>query len=354
MATIHDIAKELNITASTVSRALKNHPRISEATKKAVLKAAKKLNYQPNHIAAALRNGKSNIVGIIVPTLDRSFFGSIIRGIEEVANRSNYHVLICQSYDDYEREVATVEALMKARVDGIMVSYAKTTENFDHFQRAYSQGIPLVLFDRTFQGLDVSRVVIDDYLGAYMATEHLIEQGCTRIAHLTSFKKISIYKERLRGYREALEAHGLPYRAEYVKESNMQYEDGRNDMEELLALKEVPDAVFSASAFAVMGALEVCKERNISVPADIALVGFANETFMKFCEPPLTTVDQQSRSIGNAAAGIFLEQIAAGQGKFVPKRIVLTPELIVRASSLKKKAPASPKNSRTEAADEKA
>ena len=192
MATIHDIARELNITASTVSRALKDHPRISDATKKAVLKAAKKLNYQPNHIAAALRNGRSKVIGIIVPTMDRSFFGSIIRGIEEVANRANYNVMICQSHDAYQKEVATVEALLSARVDGIMVSFAKEDENFDHFKKVRDKGIPLVLFDRSFQGLDVSRVVLDDYQGGYQGVEHLIQQGYRRIAHFTSLRKISI------------------------------------------------------------------------------------------------------------------------------------------------------------------
>jgi LacI family transcriptional regulator len=296
---------------------------------------AKRLNYQPNHIAAALRNGRSNIIGIIVPTADRSFFGSVIRGIEEVAKNAHYNVMICQSHDDYESEVSTVEALLNARVDGIIVSFAKNTENFDHFRKVYDKGIPLVLFDRSFQGLDVSRVVIDDYLGAYQATEHLIQQGCRRIAHFTSLKKISIYKERLRGYREALEAYNIPYRNELVLESYLQYEDGRVGLDQLLQLKELPDAIFSASAYSAVAALSACKEKGITVPEQIAIVGFANEDFTSFCDPPMSTVDQQSMQIGNAAAEIFLEQISVGRQRFVPKRIVLTPELIVRRSSLK-------------------
>lgn len=335
MATIHDIARELNITASTVSRALQDHPRISEATKKAVLKVAKQLNYQPNHIAAALRNGKSKIIGIIVPTADRSFFGAVIRGIEEVANKARYNVMICQSHDDYNKEVTTVEALLNARVDGIIASFAKGTENFDHFAKAKEKGVPVVLFDRSYQGLDVSHVVIDDYLGAYQAVEHLIQQGCKRIAHFTSVKKISIYKERFRGYREALEAHGMPFEKELVIESNLQYDDGRTGMAQFLQMENRPDAVFSSSAYSAVGAMEVLKENNIVIPHEIALVGFSNEAFTSFCDPPLTTVDQQCMLIGNAAADIFLEQIAADAGKFVPKRIVLMPELIIRKSSLR-------------------
>ncbi len=239
-ATIHDIAEKLNITASTVSRALRDHPRISAETKKAVLRLAQKLNYQPNHIAAALRNGKSNIIGIIVPTVDRSFFSSVIRGIEEIANASHYNVMICQSYDNYEKEVATVEALLNAQVDGIIASHGKETKDFSHFLKAKERGIPVILFDRWNNDLEVSQVAIDDYLGAYKATEHLIQQDCKRIAHFTSTLDISIFKERLRGYREALVNNGLKYEESLVVSSNLQAEDGRNSMLQLLKSKRNP------------------------------------------------------------------------------------------------------------------
>ena len=336
--TIHDIAEKLNITASTVSRALKDHPRISEATKKAVLKAAQKLNYQPNHIAAALRNGRSNIIGIIVPTADRSFFSSVVRGIEEIANKASYNVMMCQTYDQFAKEVASVEALMNARVDGIIASIAKETENFDHYKKLKEKGIPLILFDRSNDELEVSNVIIDDFLGAYKAVEHLIQQGCTRIAHFTSVKKVSIYRERFRGYREALEAFKLPFDESLVVESNLQLEDGRQSMEKLLALAKRPDAVFSSSDYGAMGALQVLKEKGIKVPKDIAIVGFSNESFTSFSEPTLTTVDQHSMRMGNAAAEIFLEQISSGNKVFIPKKTVLKPDLIIRNSSLKKGA----------------
>ena len=333
--TIHDIAKKLNVTASTVSRALKDHPRISQETKKAVLKVAQKLNYQPNHIAAALRMGRSNILGIIVPTADRTFFSSVIRGVEEIANKSHYNVMICQTYDNYEKEVATVEALLNARVDGIITSHAKETLNFEHFRKVKAKGIPLILFDRSNDEFEVSNVVIDDFLGGFKATEHLIQQGCKRIAHFTSTLKISIYKERLRGYREALLKHGLPYDDCLVVESNLQLEDGRNSMLQLLKLKTLPDAVFSSSAYGAMGTLQVLKEKKIRVPDQVALVAFSNEPFTSFTEPALTTVDQHPVRMGNAAAEIFLEEIAAGNKKFIPQKIVLKPELIIRGSSLK-------------------
>lgn len=336
-ATIHDIAAKLNITASTVSRALKDHPRISEETKKAVLKAAQKLNYQPNHLAAALRNGRSKILGIIVPTVDRTFFSSVVRGIEEIANGKGYNVMICQSHDDYDKEVATVEALLNAQVDGIIASLAKGSDSYDHFLKVKEKGIPLIMFDRALDELEVSQIVIDDYLGAYKAVEHLIQQGCKRIAHFTGLKKLSIYRERLRGYKEALQAYKIPYDDSLVIESGMQLEDGRKSMEKLLKLSKKPDAVFSASAYGAMGALQVCKERSIAIPGDIAIVGFSHEAFLSFCEPPITTVDQHSTEMGNAAAELFFDQLAGvGNPKFIPQKTVLKPELIVRASSQKK------------------
>jgi LacI family transcriptional regulator len=336
-ATIHDIARKLNITASTVSRALKDHPRISAETKKAVQKAAQKLNYQPNNIAAALRNGKSNIIGIIVPTADRTFFSSVVRGIEEIANTAKYNVMICQTYDNYEKEVSTVEALLNARVDGIIVSHGKETQNFDHFLKVKERGIPIILFDRSNDELEVSNVVIDDFLGAYKATEHLIQQGCKRIAHFTNARKISIFKERLRGYREALLDNGLKFDESLVVDSNLQLEDGRNSMEQLLKRKDIPDGVFSSSAYGILGAMQVLKEKGFKVPEDVALVGFSNEPFTSFTEPPLSTIDQHPMRMGNAAAEIFLEEVAVKDKKFIPQKIVLKPELIIRQSSLRKK-----------------
>jgi LacI family transcriptional regulator len=334
--TIHDIAKKLNITASTVSRALKDHPRISLETKKAVQKAALKLNYQPNHIAAALRNGRSNILGIIVPTADRTFFSSVVRGIEEIANNARYNVMICQTYDNYEKEVATVEALLNAQVDGIIASHSKETVNFDHYKKVKEKGIPLILFDRSNDELEVSHVVSDDYLGGYKATEHLIQQGCKRIAHFTNTRKISIYKERLRGYRQALLDNKMEYDESLVVESLLQLEDGRTSMLQLLKLKQIPDAVFSASAYGAMGAMQVLKENGYKIPEQVALVAFSNEPFTSFTEPALSTVDQHSMRMGNAAAEIFLEEISSVNEKFIPQKIVLTPELIIRGSSLKR------------------
>lgn len=334
--TIHDIAEKLNITASTVSRALNDNPRISENTKKQVLKMAKQLNYQPNHIASALRSGKSKLIGVVVPTANRNFFSSVVRGIEEIANNLDYKVIISQSYDTYKKEVETLDALLNARVDGIIASIAKTTENFEHFQKVLDKGIPLVLFDRTTNELEVSEVVIDDYLGAYQVVDHMIKGGSKRIVHFTSPKKVNIYRDRLRGYEDALRDRGLTFDPELVEESNLQLEDGRKSMENIIK-KGIPfDAVFSSSDYAAMGAMQVLKEKGFKIPEQVMVAGFGNEPFTSFTDPPITTVDQKSIPMGHVTAETFFALMKNDNKDAVPQKTVLKPELIIRDSTQKK------------------
>ncbi|MEB2781064.1 LacI family DNA-binding transcriptional regulator [Algoriphagus sp. C2-6-M1] len=334
-ATIHDIAEKLQVTASTVSRALNNNPRISDATKKKVLKVAKELNYQPNNIASALRSGKSRLIGVVVPTANRNFFSSVIRGIEEIANTLNYKVVITQSYDDYEKEMQTVEALLNAQVDGVIASIGKTTENVDHFKKILKKGIPLVLFDRVTNELDVSQVVIDDYYGAFQATEHLINEGCSRIVHFSNSQNINIYKERKRGYEDALVKHGIPVDPQLIIFSKLQLDDGRRCMQEIIDSKIAFDAVFSSSDYSIMGAMQVLKENGYKLPQDVKLVGFGDEPFTSFTDPTLTTVNQKSIPMGNITAETFFEILGQkDQTKNIPKKTILKPELIIRNSSI--------------------
>ncbi|MBD8490581.1 LacI family DNA-binding transcriptional regulator [Echinicola sp. CAU 1574] len=335
-ATIHDIASKLGITASTVSRALNNHPRISDATKKLVQKAAKEVNYQPNNIAAALRNGKSKLIGIVVPTANRNFFSSVVRGIEEIANQLNYKVIISQSYENFEKEKQTVDALLSARVDGIIMSIGKNTDDFEHLERVLEKGIPLVLFDRITEELEVNQVVIDDYIGAYKSVEHLIENGYSKIAHFTNPRKINIYSERLRGYTDALKDNGIKFDQDLIIESNMQLEDGQQSALKMLEDGIDFDAIFSSSDYAAMGALQVLKDKGISVPEEVGIAGFGNEPFTSFTTPSLTSVDQVSIPMGNVAAELFFELLKADPKKFIPQKTVLKPELIIRGSSTRK------------------
>jgi LacI family transcriptional regulator len=303
----------------------------------AVRKVARQLNYQPNHLAAALRNGKSKIIGIIVPNVDRTFFSAAVKGIEEVANQSGYNVMICQSHDDHDKEVGTVEALINARVDGIIASHGMYPKNLDHFLKAKESGIPLIMFDRSSDELGVSQVVIDDVKGAYLATEHLIQQGCKRIAHFTGNLDVNIFAQRYQGYREALSDYKIKFDERLVIRSFLQLDDGVESMRKLLKLENPPDAVFSASAFSIMGALLVLRENKLKVPEDVALVTFSDEPFTWFSDPTISTVDQHSTEMGKSAAELFFNQLENGSKKFKPQKTVIQTKLIVRQSSLKKK-----------------
>ncbi len=336
--TIYDIAKHLDVTASTVSRALKNNSRISDATKLLVRETAKKLNYQPNNIAAALRKGKSNVVGIIIPMADRNFFASIIRGIEEIVNDAGYNVIICQSNDSTEKEISNIGTLLESQVDCIMASYAKSTTNFDHYKEIVDRDVPLILFDRlheSLESLDVDAVVIDDYIGAYKATQHLIDQGCRRIAHFSGPEHVSIYKERKRGYEDALIQNNIGLDESLILESDLKLKAGKDLTETILQWNQLPDAIFSSSDYSAIGAMEVLKSNQVRVPEQVAIVGFSNESFTSFVEPSLSTVDQHSKKIGQYAANLFLDIMKKSKGEHTATKTVLSPELIIRKSSLK-------------------
>lgn len=340
--TITDIARQLNTTPSTVSRALADHPRISDEMKKAVWEMVDKLNYQPNSIASALRKGKSNIIGVIVPTSDRQFFASFIRGIEEIVRNEGYHLMICQSDDQFVKEKSSIDTLLNIRVDGIIASVAKETSNISHFQKVKSQGVPLVLYDRVIESLDVNMVISDDYLGAYQAVVHLIEQGCKRIAHFAGKQHIHIYQNRLKGYLQALEDHHLTASEELIIESDLiqdtysivqtGYEMGK----QLMGLSNPPDGLFSSSDFAAIGAINYFKSEDIAIPEQIALVGYSNDFSASVIEPGLTSLDQHTIRMGNLAAEQFLNQVRTKPEEFLSQKTILTPELIVRESSLKK------------------
>ncbi|MDX1642223.1 MAG: LacI family DNA-binding transcriptional regulator [Balneolaceae bacterium] len=339
--TISDIAKELNVTPSTVSRALGNHPRISDSTKKAVWDMVEKLNYQPNNIASALRKGKSNIIGVIVPTSDRQFFASFIRGIEEIVRDEGYNLMICQSDDQYSKERSGIDTLLNIRVDGIIASVAKETTEFSHYEKVKKQGVPLVLYDRVIESLDVNLVVSDDFLGAYKGVSHLIEQGCTRIAHFAGQQHIQIYQKRLEGYLQALREHNIPVDNNIIIESDLirdKYrilQTSREMTKKLLEMPNMPDGIFSSSDFAAIGAIKILKEKNVKIPDEIALVGYSNDFSASMIEPSLTSLDQHTLEMGNLAAKHFLSQMENPEN-FTQIKTKLKPKLIVRESSLRK------------------
>ena len=334
--TIKDIANVLNISTAAVSKALHNDSRISEKTKKAVRQVAENLNYQPNHLASALRSGKSKLIGVIVPKTNSNFFSSVIHNIEEGLNKEGYNIIITQSNESYKKECANIDALLFTQVDGIIASMANETVDLAHYEKIKAAGIPLITFDRGENDLNVDYIGIDDYNSSHIIVDHLVEQGCKRIAHIGGFKRTRIYNNRIRGYIDALKKHNLPLDKELLIESNLTKEDGRLKMQNLLNLENRPDAVYVAGDYAALGVLELIKEQNISIPDEIALVGFGNEPFTDMVSPKITSVNQHSYEIGRIAAKTFLEYKDQDQLKQTLKKNILEAELIVRASSKRK------------------
>ncbi len=335
--TIKDIANELGITPSAVSKALNNHPRISDKTKEAVKGIAQKLNYQPNHLASALRKGKSNLVGVIVPRTNSNFFSSVIQNIEEVLNKKGYNIIITQSNESYQKECDSIDTLLYTQVDGIIASMANETVDLEYYEKIKSKGIPLILFDRGENDLNVDYIGIDDYNSSHIIVEHLLEQGCKRIAHIGGFKRTRIYNNRIRGYVDALKKYDLPLDDELLMESNLTTEEGRKKMQQLLNLKNRPDAVYVAGDYAALGALQVLNENNIKIPDEIALVGFGNEPFTDMVTPNITSIAQHSAKIGKLAAETFLNYTKKETVSQELNKQILDAELIIRDSSNKNK-----------------
>ena len=334
--TIIDIARALNITAATVSRALNDHPAIRETTKKAVKDAALKLKYQPNKLASSLRLGKSNIIGVIIPSAEINFFGSVIHGIEKMANENNYNVLIYQTNESYEYEKRGVQTFLQSQVDGILASISKETINLDHYNEIKKRGVPLILFDRVSDALDVSSVVVNDYAGAFEATKHLIEQGCKRIAHIGGQQHVNIFNLRLKGYIDALNVHNIAVNEDLIIYGKVSIESGKECMRHLIQADLMPDGVFAVEDFTALGALQAIKSFKIEVPQEIALIGFANEAFGEYVTPSLSTVNQQTVRMGEEAARLFFEGLEKNEVyQTKSRKLVLQPELIFRDSSLK-------------------
>lgn len=331
--TIKDIASVLRITPSAVSKALNNHPRISQQTKEAVIQVAENLNYQPNHLASALRKGKSNLVGVIIPRANSNFFSSIIEKIEDILNEEGYNVIISQSNESFEKECRSIDALLFTQVDGIIASMANETTKLNYYNKIKQKGIPLVMFDRGENDLNVDYVGIDDYMSSQIVINHLVEQGCKRIAHISGFSHTRIYKNRIKGYVDTLKKHNLNVDDELIYECKLSKREGKEIMKKILKLPIKPDGVYVSSDYAALGALEVLKDENIRVPEDIALVGFSNEPFSAIVNPGISSIEQHSEKIGELAAKTFLERIANPEKEVSLNKMILKPKLIVRASS---------------------
>jgi LacI family transcriptional regulator len=338
--TIKDIARELGISPSTVSRALKDHPDISPDTKKAVNELAEKLNYQPNIVALSLRQSKTNTIGVIIPEIVHFFFSTVISGIEDVAYSAGYNVILAQSNESQTREISDIKALFNSRVDGMLMSVSRETTNFDHIESMLAKGVPIVFFDRVYDTGQASKIIVDDFTGAKEATLHLIDQGCKRIAHIEGPPNLDISKQRLEGYKEALKEHNMPFNKELVAICpSGTIEEGKKATEKLLSLKNPPDAIFATNDPAAMGAMQAIKVKGLKMPDDVALVGFSNWFFSSLMDPPLSSVDQPGFEMGQEAAKLLIRQIEKQEKDdedITPETKILKTRLIIRESSQKK------------------
>ncbi len=331
--TIIDIAKELNISKSTVSRALTGHPSVNPETRKAVLELAGKMDYQRNMLALSLVTSRSNTLGIIVPEFLTSFFPQVVIGAQEIASKAGYNVIVSQSNESYETEVANSKVMLANRVDGILVSVTKETRNFDHFNVFQRKGIPIVFFNRVCEEMSVPKVVVDDYEGAFRAVEHLIQTGKKRIAHLAGPDSLLISRKRLNGYLDALRKYNLPVIDELIISYDLTVEKAKIYVKHLLELPQPPDALFAINDPTAIEAMQVIKAKGLTMPQDIAVVGFSNDYASALIEPGLTTVAQPIREIGKTAAQLLLEQMDRDIADWKAMTKVLKTELIIRGSS---------------------
>ncbi|MBN2519416.1 MAG: LacI family DNA-binding transcriptional regulator [Bacteroidales bacterium] len=329
--TIKDIAKQMGVSPSTVSRALKDHPDIGYETREAIKKLAKELNYKPNLIALSLRHSKTYTIGVIIPEMVHYFFSTVISGIEEVAHEAGYNVMICQSNENFDREVSNAQALLAARVEGLLVSISKTTNNYEHFQNLIENQIPIVFFDRDCPGMETNRILVDDFEGAYQATEHLIKMGCKHIAHLYAPQHLEIGKKRLEGFLKALRDNNLEPDNNLIIKCDL-HEEALEIVPRLLKLPVRPDGIFAVNDNAAAGALIAIKNSKLKIPEDIAVIGFSNSLISTVTDPPLSSVEQHGFEMGKKAAEMLFKRIETKNTSLVETEILKT-ELIIRGSS---------------------
>lgn len=330
--TIKDIAEKLRISPSTVSRALKDHPDISQSTKKAVKALAEELNYEPNAIALSLLSSHSNNIGLIIPEIVHYFFSQVISGIEDVANDAGYHIIICQSNESFSREVRNVQALLSSRIEGLLLSVSKETRNLDHLSKLRKKNIPIVFFDRVPANFQADHVVIDDFRGAYMAVKHMIRLGRRQIAHLGTSREIGIGRERYSGYIQALKDHRLPVNEDLIFECDT-YKAARLITRKLVYGTQKVDGIFAVNDQTAIGALQTVKEAGLRIPKDVAIVGFSNSLSSNITDPPLTTVEQYGYKMGQDAMHMLLDRLFSKKD-YPPVKQVINPELIIRSTTM--------------------
>lgn len=308
--TIKDLARKLNISVSTVSRALRNVTDINPETKEQVLRLAQELNYEPNFLAQSLVRRKSRIVGVIVPAIHSHYFSQALSGMTDVANEHNYYLMFCQSNETVAQEVSNMKKLLACNIDGLLVSISKETRDPREFEKVREKGLPIVMFDRILPDFDCNKVIVDEYEGAFKAVDHLIKKGCRRIAHIAGPEGLSISENRLNGYLGALKKHKIPVDDRLILRCKAFEDDALPLIRKIARLQPRPDALFAINDRTAVLAMKYLRAHNIPVPGKMRVVGFNDDPISEVAEPSLTTVMQPGYEVGKLAMGILIEEIA--------------------------------------------
>jgi len=331
--TIKDIARQLKMSTSTVSRALSGHSDVSRETRQMVEELARKWDYQPDPLAVGLRQKKTNVIGVIIPQIVNRFFSRSISGIQEVARANGYQVMITHSEESLELEIENLSTMLNSRVDGLIVALSKQTSDTKHFQKVFESELPIVLFDRVDESVDTSRVIIDDYEASYNAIQHLIDQGCQHIAHIAGAQNLVNNRKRLQGYKDALAKNDLTFKEDLLIFSEQYTGSVKRITQYYLNLKNQPDAIFVVNDVFAIEMISYLKAEGIQIPKDMAIVGFNNEAVSQFVDPPLTSVDSPAYDLGVEAATLLLNHVKT-EGLPTSCKI-LKSHLVIRESSVK-------------------
>jgi len=334
--TIYDIARKLDLSPSTISRGLKNPTSISKVTIKRITDTAHEMGYSSNAFASNLRKKRSNIIGVIVPRLNSAFMSQTIAGIEKEVSNANYNLIISQSLESMKKEASSAFAMLSNRVDGLLVSLAYDTESIDHFNNFIKRGTPVIFFDRVFENSKYPAVHINNYKAGYDVTAHLITQGCKRIVHLTGNQLQNVYKDRLKGYKQALMDYNIMFDERLVIVNGLAAADGIEAAGQILRMPQLPDGVFAANDQCAVSCMQVLKKNRIRIPDDIAFAGFNNDPLTCIIEPNLTTINYKGYEMGQVSAKLLMNQIYAKNIQ-IADDIVLEYELIIRESSVRKR-----------------
>ncbi len=333
--TLKDIARELEVSISTVSKALKNSEEISRDTKEKVQAFAKLYNYKPNNIAISLKNKRTKNIGVVIPAIVHHFFTTVIRGIEKYANARGYNVIVCLSEESFDKEVINMEMLANGSIDGFIMSLSSETQqkgDFNHLKEVTEQGIPVVLFDRITNEIDCDKVIIDDQLGAYNATKKLIDEGRKRIAHITTDDYLSVSKERTKGYLKALQDNGLEAdESRILKLSTMEIDEER--IKEFLDANDF-DAVFCVNEIFTVYSMRLVQTKGLRIPEDVSFIGFTDGLLSRYSNPSLTMVAQHGEKMGEISAQMLIDKVESEKEEETFQTKILEPTLVIRNSTV--------------------